>query len=97
MFLTTATTGDGVPVLAEALERHYVWLEQSGELAARRRKRFAARTREVVDRTMHEWTWKETRAEELVQEGIEAVASGRTSPYELAAEILASLKDGARV
>jgi LAO/AO transport system kinase len=97
VLLSTATTGDGVAALAEALDRHHAWLEQSGELTARRRKRFAARTREVVDRTMHDWTWKETRAAELVQEGIEAVASGRTSPYELAAEIVASLKEGARV
>ncbi|HEV8612181.1 MAG TPA: methylmalonyl Co-A mutase-associated GTPase MeaB, partial [Gemmatimonadales bacterium] len=63
VILMVATTGAGVESLVEALERHHAWLEQGGELAARRRKRFAARTREVVDRAMHRWVWGETRAE----------------------------------
>ncbi|HEV8149149.1 MAG TPA: methylmalonyl Co-A mutase-associated GTPase MeaB [Gemmatimonadales bacterium] len=97
VLLTSATTGEGVAALADALERHGAWLEQGGELEARRRTRFAARTREVVDRAMHRWVWADTRAEELLQEGIDAVATGRSSPYELAAEIMAGLKEGARV
>ena len=97
VILTTATTGEGIGTLADALERHHAWMEQHGELAARRRQRFAARTREVVDRTMHRWVWGETRAEELLTERIDEVALGRLSPYELAAEIVAGLKDGARV
>lgn len=97
VLLSTATTGTGIPQLAEALERHHAWMEQHGELAARRRKRFAARTREVVDRAMHRWVWGETRAEELLGERIDEVAAGRLSPYELAAEIVTGLKEGARV
>jgi putative protein kinase ArgK-like GTPase of G3E family len=72
-------------------------MEQHGELAARRRRRFAARTREVVDRTMHRWTWNETRAEELLGERIEEVAEGKLSPYDLANEIVMGIKEGARV
>jgi len=97
VILTTATTGAGIPELADALERHHAWMETHGELAARRRRRFAARTREVVDRTLHGWVWKETRAEELLQERIDEVAEGRLSPYELAGEIVSGLKEGARV
>jgi LAO/AO transport system kinase len=97
VILTTATTGTGIDALAEALERHHAWLEQSGELAIRRRKRFAARTREVVDRSLHRWVWSETRAEELLNERIDEVAAGRLSPYELAADIIAGIKEGARV
>jgi LAO/AO transport system kinase len=97
VILTTATTGSGIPELADALERHHAWMEQRGELAARRRQRFAARTREVVDRAMHRWVWGETRAEELLRERIDEVAAGRLSPYELAAEIVSGLKEGARV
>jgi LAO/AO transport system kinase len=97
VILTTATTGSGIPELADALERHDAWMEQQGELAARRRQRFAARTREVVDRAMHRWVWGETRAEELLRERIDEVAAGRLSPYELAAEIVSGLKEGARV
>lgn len=97
ILLTTATMGVGVQDLADALERHHLWMEEQGELEARRRKRFAARTREVVDRTVQRWVWGETRAEELLQAGIDAVAAGRSSPYELAGEIVAGLKEGARV
>ncbi|HEV8598427.1 MAG TPA: methylmalonyl Co-A mutase-associated GTPase MeaB [Gemmatimonadales bacterium] len=97
VLLTTATTGSGIAELAEALERHHEWMKQTGELARRRRKRFAARTREVVDRAMHRWVWGDTRAEELLSERIDEVAAGRLSPYELAAEIVTGLKEGARV
>ena len=97
VILTTATSGVGVDTLADALERHHTWMEQHGELAARRRKRFAARTREVVDRSLHHWVWHETRAAELLHERIDEVAAGRRSPYDLAAEIVAGLKEGARV
>lgn len=97
VLLTTATTGAGIEELAAALERHHAWMVQHGELAARRRTRFAARTREVVDRSMHRWVWDETRAEAHLQERIDEVAAGRLSPYELAGEIVAALKEGARV
>ncbi len=97
VLLTTATTGAGVEELADALERHHAWMEQHGELDVRRRKRFAARTREVVDRTLQRWVWGETRAEALLRERIDEVVAGRISPYELAAEIVAGLKEGARV
>jgi LAO/AO transport system kinase len=97
VILTTATTGEGVDALADALERHHAWMEQGGELAARRRRRFAARTREVVDRAMHRWVWADTRAEAVLQDRIAAVATGRISPYELAGEIVAGIKEGVRV
>jgi LAO/AO transport system kinase len=97
VILTTATTGEGIDSLADALDRHQAWMEQHGELAARRRRRYAARTREVVDRALQRWVWGETRAEALLTERIDEVASGRLSPYELAADIVAGLKDGAQV
>lgn len=97
VFLTVATSAHGIEELADALERHHLATEQSGELAGRRRQRSAARTREVVDRALHRWVWSETRAEEMLQERMDDVATGRLSPYELAAEIVAGIKEGARV
>jgi len=38
---TVATSGQGVPELVEAIERHRVYLEESGEGASRRRRRLA--------------------------------------------------------
>jgi LAO/AO transport system kinase len=97
VLLTTATTGAGVPELVDAIERHLVWMESHGVLEERRRARFAARTREVVDRAMHRYVWNETRSETLLRERLDEVVTGRLSPYELAEEIMAGLKDGARV
>jgi putative protein kinase ArgK-like GTPase of G3E family len=72
-------------------------MSDTGELAARRARRLAARTREVVDRSVHRWIWRETRADELVRERLDDLAAGRISPYELAGEIVAGIKEGARV
>src|SRR5260370_42693582 len=47
---TVAATGEGVPALAAALERHAAYLETSGQLVQRRRARPAARTRAVPER-----------------------------------------------
>jgi LAO/AO transport system kinase len=97
VLLTVAPKGEGVETLLAALDRHYAWMVEHGELLARRTRRLAARTREVVDRAMQRWIWGETRAEDLLRERIDEVALGRLSPYDLAAEIVAGLKEGARV
>jgi hypothetical protein len=57
----------------------------------------ARRTRAVVDRAVHRWVWEEARADEQIAARIDGVAAGRMSPYELAAEIVQALKEGARV
>jgi LAO/AO transport system kinase len=97
VLLTTASKADGVERLVAELDRHHAWMTGSGELSARRRRRLAARTREVVDRAMHRWVWHSTQAEAMVNERLAEVASGRISPYELAGEIVAAVKEGVRV
>jgi LAO/AO transport system kinase len=97
VLLTAAAKGEGTDALVEALDRHRQWMLTSGELAVRRTRRLAARTREVVDRAVHRWIWKETRAEAMLAERLEDLASGRISPYELAGDIVAGVKEGARV
>jgi LAO/AO transport system kinase len=95
--LTVATRGEGIDQLLDALDRHHEWMTDSGELLERRRKRLAARTREVVDRAMRRWVWSETRAEEILIERIDDVAAGRLSPYALANDIVSGFREGARV
>jgi LAO/AO transport system kinase len=97
VLLTTAAKGDGVAELVAALDRHHEYLTRSGELDQRRRKRLAGRTREVVDRATRKWVWDETRAEQIIADRLDELAGGRLSPYELAAEILDSLKQGTRI
>ena len=92
-----ATKGEGIEELVAALDRHWDWMGSSGELGRRRRQRLAQRTREVVDRATRRWVWQESHAEAAITTRLDAVTAGQVSPYELAAEIVATLKEGARV
>jgi LAO/AO transport system kinase len=95
--LTVAAKGEGVEGLLESLDRHHQWLADSGTLEERRRARLLQRTREVVDRATRRWVWDETRAEALIAERLDEVVQGRLSPYDVAAEVLDGLKQGARI
>jgi LAO/AO transport system kinase len=92
---TVAATGEGVPALAAALERHAAYLETSGQLVQRRRARLAARTRAVLERAVRRWLTEATHAEELLAQRLDEVADGRKSPYDVAAEILDQVKAAA--
>ena len=97
VLLTSAAKGEGVTELVAALESHHEYLMQSGELERRRRRRLSDRTREVVDRATQKWIWEETRAEQLIDQRLDQVVAGQLSPYEVAAEVLDGLKQGARI
>ncbi|HEY6807425.1 MAG TPA: methylmalonyl Co-A mutase-associated GTPase MeaB [Gemmatimonadales bacterium] len=92
---TIATSGDGVPELIDALDRHRAYLEASGRLTERRRERLLERTRQVVERHLREWLWTETPARQLAVERLDAMIAGGRNPYDVAAEILDLLKAGA--
>ena len=84
-------------MLADALDGHHQWLTETGELGVRRRRRLVERTREVVDRAARQWIWQETAAEQMINDRLDDLAAGRTSPYEVAVEVLDGLKQGTRV
>jgi len=92
-----AVRGEGLADLVTALDRHAAHLAASGGLLQRRRQRLLERTREVVNRATRQWIWQETGAEQLIRDRMDDVLAGRTSPYDLAAEVLDSLKQGSRV
>lgn len=94
---TVAARGEGIAELIAALDRHAEHLAASGGLLERRRQRLLERTREVVNRATRQWLWQETGAEHLIRDRMDDVLAGRTSPYELAAEVLESLKQGSRL
>ncbi len=81
---TTASSGEGVPELLEALNRHSEWLDAEGELDLRRVAQRSRRTRDVLVRRVQreaESVWQESRtatAERLADGG---------SPYALAEEL----------
>ena len=96
VIMTVASTGEGVAALVAALDRHHDHLAGSGQLADRRARRLAARTRAVINRAIRQWVWDETRAEELLARRLGEVAEGARSPYDVAAEIVDQVrKNGA--
>jgi LAO/AO transport system kinase len=93
---TTASQGEGIDAVVESLERHQEWLVRTGALQERRRGRLLDRTREVVNRTARAWLWSETGATQLIEDRLDDLASGQVSPYDVAADVMDGLKQGAR-
>lgn len=92
-----AVKGEGTGALVQALDAHHEWLVSSGTLASRRRLRMQQRAREVVERAARRWIWQETRAEQMIADRLDDAMAGQVSPYEIAVEVLESLKQGERV
>ncbi|HEX6306679.1 MAG TPA: methylmalonyl Co-A mutase-associated GTPase MeaB [Longimicrobiales bacterium] len=85
---TIAETGEGVVALAETLDRHRSWLQETGELARRRRQRLAERVREEVARSVQRSVWVERGGAETLDRALPDLESGRLTPYDVAALIL---------
>ena len=85
---TIAETGEGVGGLAETLDRHRGWLEESGELSKRRRQRLAERVREEVARSVQRSVWQERGGADALERALPDLEAGRASPYDVAALIL---------
>ena len=85
---TVAATGQGVDALVEALDRHHAWLEASGELGRRRRRRLAERVREAVDRGLRQRAWTEAGGAAILEESLPALEAGTITPYEVAERIV---------
>jgi LAO/AO transport system kinase len=88
VLLTTAERGEGVDELVSALDVHGRWLEESGELARRRRSRLAERVRDAVKQRLLARAWREGAGGEILDSALPALERGETTPYEVAARIV---------
>jgi len=95
VLLASAAKGEGIDAIVAAVATHQAAIEATGELTERRRRRLALRTREVVSRAVERWVWREAKTEALIAERIDDMFEGRMSPYEVAALVVAGLKEGA--
>ena len=91
---TVAQTGEGVPELLEAFDRHREHLEESGELEVRRRGRAAVRVREVTERALRGILWGGTGTAALLEAGLDEIQRRTATPYSVAASILGVLLNG---
>ena len=89
-----AVKDEGIAPLIEAFERHRDFLRQSGRLQAARRSRLAQHTRDVVNRALSSLVWERGGGETRLVAALDDVVEGRLSPYKLAREIVADLREG---
>jgi LAO/AO transport system kinase len=88
---TVAQTGEGIPELLDAVDRHREWMSRSGELERRRRERARIRVRDVVERELRRAAWSSTATDEALREGLDRIQTGEATPYSVAAAILGGL------
>jgi LAO/AO transport system kinase len=86
---TVGATGEGVDGLLAALDRHFEFLERSGTLRERRRKRLRERVVEVVERRVRQRLWLHAPTNEWVESRIADLERGDTTPFAVADELLA--------
>ena len=91
---TVAQTGEGVPELLDAVDRHREHLEESGELGIRRRERGAARVREVTERTLRGVLWGGEGTRALLEVGLDEIQQRTATPYSVSDSILRVLLAG---
>jgi LAO/AO transport system kinase len=84
---TTASTGDGIDALWEAVARHRAHLESTGALATRRTERLASELRRVL-LARSEARIAELAAGEEFATAVKALAAGEVDPYEAADRLL---------
>ncbi|MFI2610602.1 methylmalonyl Co-A mutase-associated GTPase MeaB [Kitasatospora sp. NPDC018619] len=87
---TVAARGEGVDEVVEALEKHRAWLEEHGELAARRRRR-AAQEIEAIALAELRARIGDLRGDRRLAVLAERVAGGTLDPYGAADELVAGL------
>jgi LAO/AO transport system kinase len=93
---TTAVKDEGIDRLIEIFEGHRAFLERSGRLQTARRGRLAQHTRDVVNRALSALVWERGAGESRLVATLDDVVEGRTSPYRLAREIVADLREELR-
>lgn len=88
--LTTASTGEGIDDLWQALDDHHAYLERSGELAARRRRRLLDELAEIVVRRL-ERNVRSLAGGERWEQVSEDLVERRTDPYSAAERLIEEL------
>ena len=85
---TIAETAKGVPELVETLAKHRDWLNRSGELGERRRKRLKERVREAVERQLQGHVWRERDGDRILEQSMPDLEAGIATPYVVADRIV---------
>lgn len=86
--LTVAHKGDGVPELTALLDRHHHYLEASGLLRERRRRRLREQVMDVAEYRLRGRLWNDREVLAFVDTMLDRIERGEVSPYGIADELL---------
>ena len=93
---TVAKTGEGVEGFLEVLSEHAEWLEETGELEAQARQRYAAEIRTLLREDSAALVEEELQGRGGLDAYVEAVTAKETDPYSVADEIVGPVADCVR-
>ena len=82
-----ANNGTGIEEIEAMIETHKNFLLQNNLLAGKRKERALERVRDLINDKLRVEFWNKER-ENVLSSGIENVISGKTTPYDLAEELL---------
>ena len=84
-----AVKGEGVDEIMKSLDRHFAYLEKSGELRSRRRERMIERVVEVAERRMKKRLWDEPATMQWLEARVDDLEAGKVTPVAVADSLLA--------
>ena len=84
----TASKGEGVPDILAAIDRHFHYLETSGTLRERRRRRLRNRVIDVVEQKVRTRLWQDQETNAWIDGWLGLLESGRATPFDVADELL---------
>ncbi|WP_424008242.1 methylmalonyl Co-A mutase-associated GTPase MeaB [Haloferax denitrificans] len=90
---TVATTGEGIDELVETLDDHRDYLDASGELAEKARKRAGEEIRQLLRSDVNRLLEAELDRRGGVEEFAEAVVEKETDPYAVAEDVIEPLRE----
>jgi LAO/AO transport system kinase len=90
---TVAAKDEGVEALADALERHFKYLEQSGKLRERRLERLRERVVEVVEEKSRRRLWNDAETRTWLESRLPELEAGTSTPFAVADALLARSGD----
>jgi LAO/AO transport system kinase len=86
---SVASRGEGVTEVLGALDRHFRYLEASGELRERRRARLRERVQEIVEQKVRQRLWSDPDTVAWLAERLPGMESGAETPFGVADALLA--------
>jgi LAO/AO transport system kinase len=90
---SVAVKKEGIAALAEAVDKHFHYLERSGDLHTRRRARLRRRVVEVVESRVRRRLWTDAPLVAWLDEQLPDLEAGSRNPFEVADALLARTGD----